>query len=429
MEENNKKKIIYSSLIVIIILLIISGITYAWFSARGETESQQITTAKVDLVVEVNPDATHIKDIKPTTWSEDIEENNNNTDIVQIPINVINNSTIDVKYNLKLATENLSLNDNVELPGGSLSDIKYVLYRLDGENRKAKKGNFENLSEEQFIMKVKHINKDETHHYVLYVYIEETDGIQNSLQGLNFNIIVNGDLKTPDNTYTQDGLLLHFDGIDNTRNGHSDTTEVWEDLSGNNKDGELKYFAFDETSGWLEDGLRFDGLDDGVSLGSKIKDLLKSDFTIEMVFNCDELDTRDILLGNYERDYYGNNVNFEIYRNYLFRLYWNSGNPDYRGSLMMDTNKFNININLNKTMGIVNIYKNDKLILTTTDERFTTYNFDYSYVYLGRDNRPIDSETGVALKGVINSVRIYNRKLNDVEIKNNYEIDKNRFKF
>ena len=419
MEEKRKKKIIYSSLMGIIILLIIVGITYAWFSAKSEVDEHKITTAKTELIVEIDPSASNIKDINPTTWEDDIEINKANTDIVQIPINVINNSTIDVKYNLKLTTENLSLNNDVEIPGGSLSDIKYILYKLDDENKEVKRGDFTNPEEEQFIIKGKYINKEDTHHYILYVYIEESEEIQNSLQKLNFNIIINGDTKVPDNTYSQDGLLLYLDGINNTRTGHSDSTEIWEDLSENEKDGELKGFTYDDASGWIDNGLKFDGEDDGVLLGDKLKDLLKDDFTIEMVFNCDELNTRDILLGNYWEPY---SVNFEINGN-LFRLYWNSGIVDFTSwspPLITDTNKLNISITLNKMVGTLNIYKNNKLIGTVTNENLTTYNYDYSpNVYLGKDNRNVGEKT--ELKGVINVVRIYNRKLSDDEIKNNYE--------
>lgn len=36
--------------------------------------------------------------------------------------------------------------------------------------------------------------------------------------------------------YIEEGMILHLDGINNTRNGHSTTTTTWEDISGNNND-------------------------------------------------------------------------------------------------------------------------------------------------------------------------------------------------
>ncbi len=197
MEENIKKKIILGVVGITVLLIVLITATYAWFSARSEDESQQITTAKVDLVVEVNPDATHITNIKPTTWdAEDMANNNDNKDIVQIPIKVTNNSTIDVKYYLRLLAEGLELNNDETLTGGNLSEIKYILYELDDVNKEIARGDFTEPEKEQIIIRKKAIKKDEIQNYKLYLYIEETEEIQNRLQGLNFNIIINGDIKT-----------------------------------------------------------------------------------------------------------------------------------------------------------------------------------------------------------------------------------------
>lgn len=37
--------------------------------------------------------------------------------------------------------------------------------------------------------------------------------------------------------YIKEGLILHYDAINNTGNGHSNTTTTWKDLSGNNNNG------------------------------------------------------------------------------------------------------------------------------------------------------------------------------------------------
>lgn len=39
--------------------------------------------------------------------------------------------------------------------------------------------------------------------------------------------------------YIKDGLMLWYDGIQNTRQGHNPNVNVWEDLSGNNIDGQF----------------------------------------------------------------------------------------------------------------------------------------------------------------------------------------------
>ncbi len=41
----------------------------------------------------------------------------------------------------------------------------------------------------------------------------------------------------PEGEYTKDGLILYYDGNNNTGNGHSSITNIWKDLSGNDNDG------------------------------------------------------------------------------------------------------------------------------------------------------------------------------------------------
>ncbi len=205
-ENNNERrnKIITVTIIgVIVLLIILVGATYAWFSAKSEATSKQVTTAKVDLVVEVNPEATNIKDIKPTTWdTEDMTKNNDNTDIVQIPIKVTNNSTIDVKYDLFITPSGLSLNvedtdgDGNNLVGGELKDVKYKLY--DEKGIEVVTGDFEKENKRQKIVANKNISKkvesssENIQEYILYIYIENKDEAQNKLQGIDFNIDIEG---------------------------------------------------------------------------------------------------------------------------------------------------------------------------------------------------------------------------------------------
>lgn len=68
--------------------------------------------------------------------------------------------------------------------------------------------------------------------------------------------------------YIKNGLILHLDGINNTGNGHSNTTTTWKDLSGRGNDATL--IGFDSTSGWKENYLKFDGKDDYVLSQKKL---------------------------------------------------------------------------------------------------------------------------------------------------------------
>lgn len=72
---------------------------------------------------------------------------------------------------------------------------------------------------------------------------------------------------------------------------------VWKDLSGNGNDGELVNFGYTEDSGWVDGGLRFDGVDDYVQLPELNLDL--NNFTLQVdnkirVFNGDKVITENM---------------------------------------------------------------------------------------------------------------------------------------
>ncbi len=60
-----------------------------------------------------------------------------------------------------------------------------------------------------------------------------------------------------------DSLVLWLDG---TTGNNYEQISVWKDLSGNNNHGELKNFAYTEDSGWVNGGLKFDGVDNYVQI-------------------------------------------------------------------------------------------------------------------------------------------------------------------
>lgn len=62
--------------------------------------------------------------------------------------------------------------------------------------------------------------------------------------------------------YVTDGIVLHYDGVLNTKMGHNANSSVWNDLSGNENDGILK-----NGPAWGDNYLSFDGIDDFVNCG------------------------------------------------------------------------------------------------------------------------------------------------------------------
>ncbi len=199
--ERRKKTITVTIIGIIAILIVLITATYAYFSASSKAKNQEISTAKVDLLVEVDPEATHIENIKPTTWYvssnfmlDNINENNE--DIAMIPIKVTNKSTIDINFDLNLQAKNLKLNtedkDGNKLEGGSLSDIKYILIDRNGtsfrKNILRKMGDFETPDYKHKLLFDISLKKDQSLDYILFIYISDTEEGQNQLQGLTFDV-------------------------------------------------------------------------------------------------------------------------------------------------------------------------------------------------------------------------------------------------
>ena len=90
-----------------------------------------------------------------------------------------------------------------------------------------------------------------------------------------------------------DSLVLWLDG---TTGNNYEQTDTWKDLSGNGNDGQLRNFGYTEGSGWVDGGLKFDGVDDYVQLPGLT--LNPDNFTIQVdnrvrAFNGDKVITEN----------------------------------------------------------------------------------------------------------------------------------------
>lgn len=59
--------------------------------------------------------------------------------------------------------------------------------------------------------------------------------------------------------YITDGLILHYDAINNTGDGHSNTATTWKDLSGNGNDGTLSRTPGTSNFYWEENNITIEG--------------------------------------------------------------------------------------------------------------------------------------------------------------------------
>lgn len=315
-------------------------------------------------------------------------------------------------------------------PSVDQDDIQWYLANYNSSN-----GNWEYT-----VNKSSHGNQNGT--YVSHAYLNSyLDKNAHLLKGTGSNtgagsVTVSGSNTSQQaNGYVTSGLLVYYDGINNTGSGHDNNATVWRDLSGNNNHGILHNFKNKDgiigRSGWGTNYLNFDG---SQSVG--IKPITTSNVTIEVVMELNNrypLDTGDdqIIVSNFETGGAGISFGANLYSdvgagdyfkftamtNGTYRTVTNSVVPaihkkySISGSYASSTYKFFMNgVKTTKTSGSGNI---------ATPVNNTMW---------AVGGNPSAGVTNASfIKGKVYAVRIYNRQLSDAEIQQNYNVDKSRF--
>ncbi len=215
--------------------------------------------------------------------------------------------------------------------------------------------------------------------------------------------------------YIKSGLILYLDGEDNTGNGHDGSSNIWKDLSGNGNDGTLNNFNNDNTSGWGENCINFDSIDDKISIPESTT-TNPVEQTIEVVLKCngESLNSAD-----------GRQIFFVKWRGYTMEInpgrtisygrtdgYLRTNNEINYGKIYNITSKHGNNIS---KIYLNNVYENQQNISPceyTIGKKLTIGCWENS---------------GRFFNGSIYVIRMYNRALTDEEIAHNYSIDKARF--
>ena len=218
--------------------------------------------------------------------------------------------------------------------------------------------------------------------------------------------------------YVKSGLILHLDGLDNTKSGHNNSTTVWEDLSGNNNNGTIK------GASWLNDGLYFDGVDDYVP----IAELNYPEFTVEATFKVSKLvgnsDEPKVICnhntGGFDIDINNDCINSFPYINGEYR------NMKYDRKITVNK-KYNVTMTTNGSES--KLYVNGVLVSNISVENGSIgYPSNNSLVMLGANPNGSSLDPAPSFfNGAIYSVRMYNRVLTEQEVKNNHEVDRLRF--
>ncbi len=247
------------------------------------------------------------------------------------------------------------------------------------------------------------INKN---HYEIYYYYNQDYYVPTTAE--NSKLSINGNYYAYKNLskalgYVTDGLVVHYDAIKNTAMGHSASSTIWKDLSGNGNDGNLMNFS---SNSWKDNSLTFDGVDDYLS-NIVISNTEGLTFQVVMKNNVTS-QYRNI----YDR-YSGQVPMLWINPNSKFEF---SANHDW-GTLAQDYNTRLISVTNAMTKTTSNMSINGVKVIQDFNH---TKEVEGTYQLFNRNG-------GQTYQGEIYSLRIYKKCLTDAEVQKNYEIDKLRF--
>lgn len=287
--------------------------------------------------------------------------------------------------------------------GDSLSGVKQVQYEIDKVSEEYfqvdKKGT---LVENQNVIVEPYIK------YVTF-YVEDKAG--------NFEILtVTLNVHVSEKDYTKYGLVLQYDGINNTGNGHSNLTSIWKDLSGNGRDGKLNGFENTSSSSWSKDALEFDGKDDWINYVP----ITLATFTIEVVYTTNDVASNlsQIMIGSEE----GKGMELGSYQGSTYGLIrTQDGNQQVKSDFYPVDNVVFASLTYDQMVQKLYVFAN------LADQSEFSGTIDVPKIATIGANLKGENLISNCFNGSIYAIRVYNRALTEDEIKQNYLIDKARF--
>lgn len=295
-----------------------------------------------------------------------------------------------------------------------------------------------------------------------YCYINVSDLIENDylrndlINPKNKNVISHLDTvileKNEDNTikyyyssmneYVQNNLLVHYDAIRNTNNGHDYLTTTWEDISGNKNNATLKNFTSVDT--WYNNSLNFSGknynstnsehvdfnLNDSsdeftITLYTKQGKLAENDYASRL-FHSKKKDLSSMfrVYPKYNSGVYTIYLEFAIKENEEYVATFIQAYPD--NYAIKNDEVYNLTITCSNSD--YEIYKNGSLVKSINISGYNEIsNLKCSDVLSSKIILGNAENLLRAYKGEIYNFKIYNKVLTDEQIKQNYEVDKLRY--
>lgn len=240
--------------------------------------------------------------------------------------------------------------------------------------------------------------------------LKETYELNNKNASYIYKMLLKGnESSNSEMNYIGNGLILHYDGINNTGSGHSNTTTTWKDLSGNNNDGII-------TGGtWQNNLLKFSTSNE--SNGVKTKQNFPIDYnnTFNIVFKLSNVNDVEALFGSRSTTTDGLML-FNFNTNNSLSLDTKGSNTRIQiGERLLANTLYNITVTFSENT--VKSYVNGELAKTMN---FTdaSLNFPLTIFTAARRSNAL---------GEIYSVKIYNRALTNQEILQNYNVDKAKY--
>jgi Tfp pilus assembly protein PilE len=253
--------------------------------------------------------------------------------------------------------------------------------------------------------------------------------------------------KTNDD-YIKDGLILNYDGINNTGSGHINTQSFWRDLSIKKNDGIMQGFITnDSNSGFRENSLKFDGVNDTVDtkLPGATTFNADSDFTMSVMFDFNTVTATGAPDSAGEGDT-GIVLGCAFYSGY--GIAWttpvqgDTNNIVITSFLRVNSNSSRITKNINatdkkicftqvysKSKNSHSLYCNGVLVNKTTAATADAW-FDgdeLGNIGINKDQIYSGNARPTYVDMSVYNAKIYNRALSEDEIKVNYSVDRVRY--
>ena len=287
--------------------------------------------------------------------------------------------------------------------------------------------NIDMLAQNEYKVTINNIKYDGYINKWKVKYQKENDNYWNTSEELNFTIkeagkyniyLQNGEIQSDHITtqigYIEEGLALHYDGEINTRRGNNLQTTIWEDLSINNNDAQIK-----NEHTYNKKSINLNNSTSGIT-GNYGEKLRLTDFTLEIVLESYDLNSNGATLYDF---YTGDNAGHvaKIYNDSLVITFGNTVcthkynflNSNYPLAITIRCNKTENNFKININNDMVYNYNGTIDMIQSTDSLFGILN-----------NSECNEQP---YYGKLNNFKIYNRVLTNDEVQQNYQINKNRF--